>query len=125
MDYPWVARAIRGWPGSATGPEQMDEKKKDDLRKGFPPLQLLTKEQHFLVNELHRLVYNHSCLKLSRWQEKYGKVIWRFWDLLQDRNSKNKEDFMDKERQEQMLRLIVCLAGCLRLLANTVMLTDA
>ena len=21
MDYPWVARAIRGWPGSATGPE--------------------------------------------------------------------------------------------------------
>ena len=30
----------------------MDEKKKDDLRKGFPPLQLLTKEQQFLVNEL-------------------------------------------------------------------------
>ena len=21
VDYPWVARAIRGWPGSATGPE--------------------------------------------------------------------------------------------------------
>ena len=23
VDYPWVARAIRGWPGSATGPEQI------------------------------------------------------------------------------------------------------
>ena len=23
MDYPWVARAIRGWPGSATGPEHI------------------------------------------------------------------------------------------------------
>ena len=22
VDYPWVARAIRGWPGSATGPER-------------------------------------------------------------------------------------------------------
>ena len=21
VDYPWVARAIRGWPGPATGPE--------------------------------------------------------------------------------------------------------
>ena len=24
VDYPWVARAIRGWPGSATGPEHSE-----------------------------------------------------------------------------------------------------
>ena len=96
-----------------------DEKKEVDLREDSPPLQLSTEKQHSLVNKLHRLVYKHSYLKLSRRHDKYEKVIQRFWDLLNDKNSKNKEDFMDEEEQSlrgQMLRLTVCLAGYLRLL---------
>ena len=98
-----------------------DEKKKVDLPEDSPALHFPTKEQQSLVNELHRLVYKHSYLKLSTRQEKYGKVIRRFLGLLKDKNPKNKEDFMDEAEQflqEKMLRLIACLDVYLHRLAE-------
>ena len=34
VDYPWVARAIRGWPGSATGPEHSSLRGQGLVRNG-------------------------------------------------------------------------------------------
>ena len=33
MDYPWLARAIRRWPGSVVGPEQVRLKKEDAAKE--------------------------------------------------------------------------------------------
>ena len=99
----------------------VDEKKKVDLREDSPPLQLPTKEQQSLANKLHCLVYKHSYPKLCKRHEKYWKVIRRFWGLLKDKNSKNKEDVMDEEEQllqEQMRRLIAGLKFYRRLLGE-------
>ena len=88
-----------------------DEKKRIDLRQDSPPLQPPTKQQQSLVNDLHRVVYKHSYLKLHRRQEKYLKVIRGIRDLLHDKDSKDKEDSTEKEQflQDRMLRLIGCL----------------
>ena len=97
-----------------------DEKEKVDLREASPPHCFTAKEQRSLVNDLHRLVYKHSYLKLCRRQEKYMKVILKLESLLEPEGKKstnNEEDFMDevndltkKEEflRENMLGLIDC-----------------
>ena len=84
---------------------------KVDLRKASPPHRFTDREQRSLVNDLHRLVYKHSYLKLCRRQEKYMKVILKLKSLLEPggKQSTNKEeDFMDEDndstKKEEYLR---------------------
>ena len=47
VDYPWVARAIRGWPGSATGPERSQAihgsaTGPEHIPKSYRPISLLS-----------------------------------------------------------------------------------
>ena len=71
-----------------------DGNEKVDLRKASPPHRFTDREQRSLVNDLHRLVYKHSYLKLCRRQEKYMKVILKLKSSLEPggKKSTNKEE---------------------------------